>query len=70
MLGFRGLTSSCSSRDHHRRAWIDAHATRVVGDLADVSSNPHRSATHHLVGEHQRCRGLPSPTKNCHRRAG
>jgi hypothetical protein len=70
MLGFQGLTSSCSSHDHHRRASIDAHAARVVGDLADARSDPHRSAAHHLVGEHQRCRGSPSPIMNHHHRAG
>jgi hypothetical protein len=70
MLGFPGLTSSCSFCDHHRRAWINAHAARVVGDLANVHSDPRRSAAHHLVGEHQCSRGSPSPTVNRHRCAG
>jgi hypothetical protein len=70
MLGFRGLTLPCSSCEHHRRAWIDAHAAQVAGDLADVHSNPRWSAAHHLVGEHQRRWGSPPTVVNRHHRAG
>jgi hypothetical protein len=59
MLGFQGLTSSCSSHDHHYWAWIDARIARVVGDFANACSDPHRSTTTTLlvstsaVGDHR-----------------